>query len=264
MNDIFTSHIQVTRGQTRDAAAVELKSFLNDVLSETHPELGRVERVTIPQDYNDNLPTCFGFVSMCDRRAHVKFIEMFDRVEFKCRPLMMQLGRKTPAITCQAVRESRRRFQEQPQTVYRASTGSATRSATHSPTRASLGTPTRSATHSPTHSRTHWSNWTDTRTSPLRKFPEGTVIHPQGLGRGLLMYHRPKTVTFATASPSSVTQMTKLRHQMDKIVATILAKTAENARRTEEQAKNEEARHRQAVVQERQQEKEAAISRERL
>ena len=50
MNDIFTSHIQVTRGQNRDAAAVELKRFLNQVLAETHPELGRFERVTIPLD----------------------------------------------------------------------------------------------------------------------------------------------------------------------------------------------------------------------
>ena len=105
MNDIFTSHIQVTRGQNRDAAAVELKRFLNQVLAETHPELGRVERVTIPLDYDDSLPTCFGFVSMCDRRSHVRVIQKLNRVEFKCRPLLMHLGHKTPAIMCQAVRE---------------------------------------------------------------------------------------------------------------------------------------------------------------
>ena len=83
MNDIHVGNIRVTRGQAREDAARELKVFLNEVLTETCPQLGLVDQVSLPLDYRLSSETCFGFVTLVDRQCHIHMIEKLDRVEYK-------------------------------------------------------------------------------------------------------------------------------------------------------------------------------------
>ena len=92
MNYIHVGNVQTTRGQTREAAAQELKVFLNEVLEEICPELGCVDYVSFPSVYSDKNDTCIGFITMEDRRPHLDVIETLDRVDYKCRHLLLTIG----------------------------------------------------------------------------------------------------------------------------------------------------------------------------
>ena len=113
MNDIHVGNIRMTRAQTREDAARELKVFLNEVLTETCPELGLVDQVSLPLEYQLNAETGFGFITMVNRHCHLKMIEMLDRVVYKYRGLLLTPAKRTSnTINCRAVRESRKKYQK--------------------------------------------------------------------------------------------------------------------------------------------------------
>ena len=188
MNDIHVGNIRITPGQTREAAARELKTFVNDVLEEVLPELGRVEQVSLPLEYADTQETCFGFITMVDRNQHLAVIDRLDRLEYKCRSLLLTIGRRAPsALDCRAVRESRRRY----------AIPSPPRSQTTSQATASSRSPR--SPHASPHSTKRLSPHLAKHVSPSRSpqtqqssalAPHNVTSGVKSLGRGILQFRR--------------------------------------------------------------------------
>ena len=108
MNDLHIHGIQLLPDESREEAAIGLKSFLNQALQEMSPKLGRLEFVSIPGS-NASGMTMFGFAHLIDRRGHPDAIALLNTIEYRGRRLAISSARREPNInSSRAVRDGRR------------------------------------------------------------------------------------------------------------------------------------------------------------